>query len=163
MNRGIRNNNPLNIRRSATRWKGAQEEQRDKAFVQFKTLAYGYRAAWKILQTYYERFPHGEQAVYGAEHHQQMGTAQEERYRSLYHPCIENGKHRRQGEPAATKQRQGYGRLSRMMAAMTCMECGISGNLVDDEAIAQGYKLAFPKNKEKLDEWLTGEDEYSDW
>ena len=50
-----------------------------------------------------------------------------------------------------------------MMAAMTCMECGISGNLVDDEAIAQGYKLAFPKNKEKLDEWLTGEDEYSDW
>ena len=58
---------------------------------------------------------------------------------------------------------RGYGRLSRMMAAMTCMECGISGNLVDDEAIAQGYKLAFPKNKEKLDEWLTGEDEYSDW
>ena len=56
MNRGIRNNNPLNIRRSATRWQGAREEQKDKSFVQFKSMAYGYRAAWKILQSYYERF-----------------------------------------------------------------------------------------------------------
>ena len=51
MKRGIRNNNPLNIRRSATRWQGAREEQKDKSFVQFKSMAYGYRAAWKILQT----------------------------------------------------------------------------------------------------------------
>ena len=56
MKRGIRNNNPLNIRRSATRWQGAREEQKDKSFVQFKSMAYGYRAAWKVLQSYYERF-----------------------------------------------------------------------------------------------------------
>ena len=54
MTRGIRNNNPLNIRRTATRWQGACKEQKDKSFVQFKTMAYGYRAAWKVLQTYYE-------------------------------------------------------------------------------------------------------------
>ena len=56
MTRGIRNNNPLNIRRSSTHWQGARKEQTDKSFVQFETMAYGYRAAWKILQTYYERF-----------------------------------------------------------------------------------------------------------
>ena len=54
--RGIRNNNPLNIRRSTDRWEGAREEQKDKSFVQFKTMAYGYRAAWLILQSYYHRF-----------------------------------------------------------------------------------------------------------
>ena len=58
MTRGIRNNNPLNIRHSADRWQGASEEQTDKNFVQFKSMAYGYRAAWRILQTYYERFAH---------------------------------------------------------------------------------------------------------
>ena len=46
MTRGIRNNNPLNIRHSSDRWEGAREEQTDSAFVQFQTMAYGYRAAW---------------------------------------------------------------------------------------------------------------------
>ena len=56
--RGIRNNNPLNIRHSADRWQGARGEQKDKSFVQFKSMAYGYRAAWKTLQSYYNRFCH---------------------------------------------------------------------------------------------------------
>ena len=56
-----------------------------------------------------------------------------------------------------------YGRLSRMVAAMTCIECGIAYDKVDMAAIAQGYKLAFPSNREKLDEWLLGEDEYRYW
>jgi len=46
---------------------------------------------------------------------------------------------------------------------MTTIECGIPFNQVDTEAISQGYLLAFPKNKEKLEEWLNGEDEYADW
>ena len=47
MTRGIKNNNPLNIRHSADQWQGAREEQTDKEFVQFTSMAYGYRAAWK--------------------------------------------------------------------------------------------------------------------
>ena len=54
--RGIRNNNPLNIRHSADRWQGAREEQTDKSFVQFTTMAYGYRAAWKVLESYWHHF-----------------------------------------------------------------------------------------------------------
>ena len=54
--RGLRNNNPLNIRHSASRWQGARVEQTDKSFVQFTSMAMGYRAAWRILETYYKHF-----------------------------------------------------------------------------------------------------------
>ena len=54
--RGLRNNNPLNIRHSASRWQGARLEQTDKAFVQFTSMTMGYRAAWRILETYYKHF-----------------------------------------------------------------------------------------------------------
>ena len=62
--RGIRNNNPLNIRRSTDRWVGVREEQTDKSFVQFKSMAYGYRAAWKTLQSYYNRFCQQSKAIF---------------------------------------------------------------------------------------------------
>ena len=51
--RGLRNNNPLNIRKNRkTTWMGQSEKQEDRAFVQFTTMAYGYRAAFKTLQNY---------------------------------------------------------------------------------------------------------------
>ena len=46
--RGIRNNNPLNIRRSKDQWQGMRREQTDPAFCQFENLAYGWRAAFKL-------------------------------------------------------------------------------------------------------------------
>ena len=52
MPRGIRNNNPLNIRRSTDKWLGLSPTQRDPAFFQFIDLTYGYRAAGKLLQNY---------------------------------------------------------------------------------------------------------------
>ena len=55
--RGIRNNNPLNIRRSKDQWKGMAEIQNDSAFVQFKSLEYGWRAAFYLLtRTYYHKY-----------------------------------------------------------------------------------------------------------
>ena len=33
MKRGLKNNNPLNIRHSKDQWQGARKEQTDKAFV----------------------------------------------------------------------------------------------------------------------------------
>lgn len=56
LSRGLRNNNPLNIRHSASRWQGSRVEQTDKAFVQFTSMTMGYRAAWRILETYYKHF-----------------------------------------------------------------------------------------------------------
>ena len=52
--RGIRNNNPLNIRRTKTSsWMGMREEQTDKSFCQFTTLRYRWRAAFMLLKLYY--------------------------------------------------------------------------------------------------------------
>ena len=56
--RGIRNCNPLNIRRTAKdQWKGLAEVQTDRAFCQFKSLEYGWRAAFYLLtRTYYHKY-----------------------------------------------------------------------------------------------------------
>lgn len=57
--RGLRNNNPLNIRRAQSKWLGEVDSlkgQRDKAFCQFSSLVYGYRASGKLLQTYQTKY-----------------------------------------------------------------------------------------------------------
>ena len=55
--RGIRNNNPLNIRRSKDQWQGLRAVQTDPSFCQFETLEYGWRAAFKLLtRTYYHTY-----------------------------------------------------------------------------------------------------------
>ena len=55
--RGIRNNNPPNIRRNKDQWKGLAEAQNDRAFCQFKSLEYGWRAAFYLLtRTYYHKY-----------------------------------------------------------------------------------------------------------
>ena len=52
--RGIRNNNPLNIRRfKNTKWAGLASEQTDPAFCQFVTMVYGWRAAFVLLRKYF--------------------------------------------------------------------------------------------------------------
>ena len=43
--RGIRNNNPLNVRRYPnSSWVGMKAEQTDEDFLQFTDIVYGYRA-----------------------------------------------------------------------------------------------------------------------
>lgn len=50
--RGLRNNNPGNIRNSKTVWLGEIVPSKDKSFKQFKSMPYGYRALIKLLQNY---------------------------------------------------------------------------------------------------------------
>ena len=50
--RGLRNNNPLNIRKGKDQWRGLLPEQNDKSFYQFKAMEWGYRAAFRLLRTY---------------------------------------------------------------------------------------------------------------
>ena len=52
--RGLRNNNPLNIRHNADVFKG-EIKGNDKSFKTFSTMAYGYRAAFVTLATYLTR------------------------------------------------------------------------------------------------------------
>lgn len=53
--RGIRNNNPLNIR-IGNKWVGEVESPTDSDFEQFTTMMYGLRAGFKLLRRYIERY-----------------------------------------------------------------------------------------------------------
>jgi hypothetical protein len=54
--RGIRNNNPGNIRKnSGTTWAGQSTAQTDPAFVQFIAPEYGIRAMARVLKNYFAR------------------------------------------------------------------------------------------------------------
>ena len=55
--RNIRNNNPLNIRRSKDQWQGLDAKQNDSSFFKFESMAMGWRAAFIILtKTYYHKY-----------------------------------------------------------------------------------------------------------
>ena len=59
MTRGIRNCNPLNIRRVAgTSWRGEDRSPAvpDKQFVQFRSMEWGLRAAFCLLRTYQKKY-----------------------------------------------------------------------------------------------------------
>ena len=53
--RGIRNNNPLNIR-IGNKWKGETSENTDGVFEQFTRMEYGIRAAFILLRRYINRY-----------------------------------------------------------------------------------------------------------
>lgn len=63
MSRGLRNNNPGNIRRSKARYRGEVLPSQDPCFRQFATPAWGYRAMFVLLDTY--RIRHGLDTVRG--------------------------------------------------------------------------------------------------
>lgn len=53
--RGIRNNNPLNIR-IGNKWLGETSENTDGVFEQFTKMEYGVRAAFILLRRYINRY-----------------------------------------------------------------------------------------------------------
>ena len=54
--RGIRNNNPGNIRHGGSKWVGMSKTQNDPAFVQFVAPEYGIRALGILLRNYWRRY-----------------------------------------------------------------------------------------------------------
>jgi len=54
--RGIRNNNPLNIRISSNNWLGKDKPSRDSQFETFDTMEHGLRAAFVIIRTYIVKY-----------------------------------------------------------------------------------------------------------
>jgi hypothetical protein len=55
MSRGLKNNNPGNIRLSNTRYRGEVQPSQDRAFKQFESMAHGYRAMFMLLYTYQKK------------------------------------------------------------------------------------------------------------
>ncbi len=55
MSRGLRNNNPGNIRRSRVRYEG-EVPSADVSFKAFRSMAYGYRAIFVLLDSYRRKY-----------------------------------------------------------------------------------------------------------
>ena len=166
MKRGIRNNNPLNIRHSADCWQGARMEQTDKAFVQFETMAYGYRAAWKVLDTYCLTFKR-ERKAYNVRNIIGRWAPPTENDTDAYVRAVVKlsglGGNENMPRPKHYRGFEEVEKLVSLMAAMTCVENGIRMEEVDKEAIWQGYDLAFPGLRAMKAEDLSHLDEYWDW
>lgn len=54
--RGLRNNNPGNIRQSSVRYSGEVRPSIDAAFKQFECIEYGYRAMFVLIYTYQRKY-----------------------------------------------------------------------------------------------------------
>lgn len=54
--RGLRNNNPGNIRLNGITYEGEIVPSKDKSFKQFKAISYGYRAMFVVLHTYARKY-----------------------------------------------------------------------------------------------------------
>ena len=163
--RGIRNNNPLNIRHSADKWQGARIAQTDKAFVQFQSMAYGYRAAWKILDTYCFRFKR-ERKTYNVRNIIGRWAPPTENDTDAYIRAVVKlsglGGNENMPRPKHYRAFDEVDKLVRLIMAMTCVENGMKWEEVDREAIWKGYRLAF-RHPVPHDDKNVVWDEYWDW
>lgn len=128
MTRGLRNNNPLNIRRVAgISWKGQRATQTDKAFVQFETIEWGLRAAYCILRTYRNKY----KAVCIEDIITRWAPPTENDTRRYICDCC-----RLTG--FGGKERLAEKDWPQLVKAMARIECGA---ILSEEIIEQGYKL----------------------
>ena len=146
MKRGIRNNNPLNIRHSSDEWQGAAMTQTDRSFVQFQSMAYGYRAAWKVLDTYCLRFTR-EREVLNVRNIIARWAPPSENDTEAYIRTVVSlsglGANENIPRPHRYRNFEQLQRTALLLAAMTCVECGIGMDEVDEPAIRRGYEMAF--------------------
>lgn len=128
--RGLRNNNPGNLRRTKDRWKGLRPIQTDKEFFQFKDMAHGYRAMMITLQNYVRR--HGCRTMAGIIKRYAPPT-ENNTQKYLAYVCNEMGvptTYEPDVEDKAT--------MCALVSAMSRMENGVDA---DPEEVEAGWKL----------------------
>ncbi len=148
MSRGLKLNNPGNIRHSISRWRGASEEQTDREFVRFETLEYGYRALWILMSNYYHlrnrRTIHDILQRYAPPGENDTNT-----YIRFLLPALKRGwtEEDSDGEKLAKTilppPQNDYRLWARILTRITMMEQGIKEKEVNSKAIQAGYHAAF--------------------
>lgn len=129
LSRGLRNNNPGNIRLSSTRYLG-EVDSTDSAFKQFKAVEYGYRAMFVLLYTYQKKH--------------KLDTIAD--MISRYAPAIENHTEKYiqavsewSGVPATSRITSTNGDIMvPIVAAMSRVENGVFANMTD---VVKGWDL----------------------
>ena len=128
--RGIRNNNPLNIRIGNT-WLGERANPTDPAFEEFVAMEYGVRAAFIILRRYIKRY-----------HKDTIGSIV-----STWAPANENNTQRYIDQvsaqlaldPTESIKYEDKETMCKLVAAMAKVECG---QPIPEIVIMKGYDMA---------------------
>ena len=125
--RGLRNRNPLNIRKSDQLWQG--QTGNDGTFCIFLNNAYGYRAAFRILKTY--------NVAPESDGNNTRGYIQ----RVCEIACL------RETDiiVADTQDVVQQENVKFLVQAMACVENGCGESCISMKEIDEGYKLAFSK------------------
>lgn len=128
--RGIRNNNPLNIRIGNT-WLGERENPTDPAFEEFMNMKYGLRAAFIILRRYIRRYHKNTIA-------QIISTwapaSENDTIKYIDFVCNRVGL-----APDVTIKYEDEETMVKLVAAMARVECGKD---IEDAQIIAGYRMA---------------------
>ena len=128
--RGYRNNNPGNIRINGDKFQGEVIPSQDKEFKQFESMAYGYRAIFKILRNY--------QINYKLNTIRQMisrWAPENENDTANYISFVSERSGIPADDPIRTDNRE---MMIRIVAAMSRVENGIDADMVD---IIDGWNL----------------------
>lgn len=128
--RGIRNNNPLNIRIGNT-WLGEVPNPTDSEFEQFVSVRYGLRAAFVILRRYIKRY----------------GRNTPAKIIRAWAPAVENNTQRYievvcKRSLIAPDEVIDYAdkkTMVRLVKAMAFVECGVQ---LDDDVVSSSYDIA---------------------
>lgn len=128
--RGIRNNNPLNIR-IGNRWQGEVKKPTDRAFEQFISMEWGIRAAFIIIKRYIRRYGHNTIARIVAT----WAPANENNTRAY----VRSVANRTRLDPDLPVRYEDKDVMCSIASAMIEVECGQS---VSMEIIQKGYDMA---------------------
>ncbi len=141
----MRNNNPLNIRRMGTKrlWQGQREDVKEKEFCVFNTREMGYRAAWILLDNYLLWFAqHGEPYCISSIISRWAPSTENNTRAYINRVCKLTNINSEELLKAPFLDKE---RFMKIVAAMTCVENGISMDEVPMESIEKGFRLAFGK------------------
>ena len=121
MSRGLRNNNPGNIRLGNFRYKGERATSSDSAFRQFESVEWGYRAMFVLLHTYATK--RGCRTLRAMINRYAPPT---ENFTEGYLRCVTNATHLSPDEPISTTD---GAVMTAIVAAMSAVENGIKANM----------------------------------
>lgn len=128
--RGIRNNNPLNIRIGNT-WLGERQNPEDSSFEEFVSIEYGYRAAFCLLRRYIRRYHKNTIAMIIS-----TWAPSSENNTQRYIDFVANAMKISSDTPINYEDED---TMVHLVAAMQMMECGVPANL---DKVKRGYMMA---------------------
>ena len=128
--RGIRNNNPLNIRIGNT-WLGERPNPTDPTFEEFVTMEYGLRAAFLILRRYIRRYKKNTISSIVS-----TWAPSTENNTLKYIDRVAKMTHLSPSDPIDYYDRD---TMCKLVAAMAQVECG---QPIDDAKIIKAYEMA---------------------